>query len=165
MPDDVVLDLAEALASFDALAKQKPAAEPADPVEELRAALTKVLERATTAAPRLEEEDTVSRARQAYVAALLRILDYMLFQPSGEQGLYRQANIALGFVRHIETSRLAALQIGRSVKDDRLANDVQALRARIQEMAESRSRVREEARARQRKALPSEASHAPQKVD
>lgn len=126
-----------------------------DPVEQLRAALDAVIGRAQHTALRLEEEDSVSRSRQAYVASILRLLDYMLMTPTSMDAASKQAAVALGYIRHIETSRLAALQIGRTVRDEKLSTAVQGLRQQMAALAEKRSAVtleeRERARAKVRK--------------
>lgn len=134
-------DLGQALTSFVPPASE---ADADDPIEQLRAALDAVMTRASAVAVRLEDEDSVSRSRQAYVASILRLLDYMLMEPQSMDAASKQAAIALGYVRHIETSRLAALQIGRTVRDEKLATAVQSMRQKMAELADRRANVKVE---------------------
>ena len=120
----------------------------ADPIEQLRAALDAVIVRAQNTAVRLEEQDSVARSRQAYVAAILRMLDYLLMTPTSMDAAGKQAAVALGYIRHIETSRLAALQIGRTVRDEKLTVAVQTMRQQLADLAEKRSAVKMEAKER-----------------
>lgn len=121
-----------------------------DPIVELKQALDRVLTRASAVSVSLEDEDSVSRSRQAYVASILRLLDYMLMEPHSMDAAQKQALVALGYVRHIETSRLAALQIGRTVRDEKLAAAVQTMRQKLAEVSDRRADVKLEAAARAR---------------
>jgi len=139
-------DLSSALAPF---ASPEAGSETGDQmVEQLRAALDAVLVRASVASPRLEEEDSVARSRQAYVAAILRLLDYLLMTPTSMDAAAKQGAIALGYVRHIETSRLAALQLGRTVRDGKLSDAVQKMRQELSLLSDKKALVQNEARDR-----------------
>lgn len=145
------VDLERALTSFNTLGAAAPKAEPpSDPVEDLAAALSAVLTRARSSEVVLEQEDTVARSRQAYTLAILKLLDYLALDPKSLKERGEQAKVALGYIRHIETSRLAALQIGRSTGDAKLATAVATLRAKVDDLASKKAAVMNEVEERRR---------------
>ena len=140
-------DLASALESFEKVGSE-PVKPDEDPAELLRLALNVVIERAQRTQVVLEAEDTVARSRQAYAAAIIKILDYLLLPAFDSKTAEGQAKVAVAYVRHIETSRLAALQIGRSVRDESLQTEVLRLREKLAGLADQRAATMADERAR-----------------
>lgn len=143
-------DVAAALESFDALAV-KPE-DKKDAATLLKEALDAIIREGDGLAADLEQVDSVAASRQAYVAGILRIRQFLI-EPKYGKDAVEQAKVALGYVRHIESSRLAALQIGRSVKDESLARAVQDLRQQVVDLADKRAKVLAEVKERKVAAL------------
>lgn len=107
----------------------------------------------------LLRDDTTARVRRNYVLALNRLYQFMrnnfdetvitdkltgenhLVQIPNAKAQIEQAKVALGYVRHLESMNLAALQLGRNPKDSELKQQVQEMRAQMSELAAARSRV------------------------
>jgi hypothetical protein len=100
--------------------------------------------------------DAVSASRVAYISALVTILKFLrrptrVLAPQEDPEAppayidnndlaKEQARISLGYIKHAETKLLAALQIGRSVKDGALQDEVADLRGQISKLADYRAK-------------------------
>ena len=107
----------------------------------------------------LLRDDTTARVRRTYVLTLNRLYQFMrnsfnetvvTDKETGEKTLVRipnvkaqveQAKVALGYIRHLESMNLAALQLGRNPKDDVLREQVAEIRGKVSELAAERSRI------------------------
>lgn len=107
----------------------------------------------------LLRDDTTARVRRTYVLTLNRLYQFMrnnfdesvitthetgekvLVQIPNVKAQIEQAKVALGYVRHLESMNLAALQLGRNPKDDELKRQVAEMRGKMSELAAARSRV------------------------
>lgn len=88
----------------------------------------------------LFETDTTTPSRLTYVASILRLLAFIR-EPSFEAGHKEaQAKLALSYIRHAESTQLAAIQVGRTAGDGELAKTVQDLRRKVTEVAEQKAR-------------------------
>ena len=88
--------------------------------------------------------DTTAKGRVVYVTAYLKLLSY-LKQPFADAKMREgQAKVALGFIRHAEMTNLAAMKLGRTTSDDRLAEEVMTLRTDLKALAEARASVIQE---------------------
>jgi hypothetical protein len=125
-----LLNLDMALSPFEA---------PSSPIgEALVKTLQATLSLDTASDDDLMQEDTVQKHRLLYVVSLLRLLGVLR---SGAVHPVDQAKLALGYIRHAESQGLAALQFGRSVADDKLAEEVRVLRERLAETAERKAKA------------------------
>ena len=96
----------------------------------------------------LDQVDIPVVKRGNYTLALIRIGEILRLQPNTFAERLHQAKLATSFVQQMERSGLAALQLGRSAKDDHLAEDVLQLRQQVDALA--RYRAEAEVRARDR---------------
>lgn len=81
-------------------------------------------------------QDSVQRSRLVYVVSLLRLLDFLRKDATGNDTLQEsQAKLALAYIRHAESSGLGSIQIGRTRKEAELVAEVQALRRQNDEVA------------------------------
>ena len=113
----------------------------------------------------LQQDDATARIRRTYILTLNRIYQFMrknfdtttvLVMPPKDVGgdpavksfdvpnvkaQIEQAKVALGYVRHLESMKLSALQLGKNPKDNELKQQVAELRAQLAGLAEARSRL------------------------
>jgi hypothetical protein len=110
----------------------------------------------------LLRDDTTARVRRTYVLTLNRLYQFMrnnfdetvitdkitgenhLIQMPNVKAQIEQAKVALGYVRHLESMNLAALQLGRNPKDEELKRQVAEMRGQMADLAAARSRVRDD---------------------
>lgn len=84
-------------------------------------------------------QDTASSARIAYVLSLYRLNRFLRWSPESFGQLAVQAKIAQAHIRHIESSQLAALQLGRHRADELLDSAVNEARKRLDELARKKA--------------------------
>lgn len=88
----------------------------------------------------LARVDAVAVSRQAYVLALLRVVDYLRHTPASNDFAHKQAIAAIAYVRHIESpAGRKQLQMGRTVHDEKLEDTVLKLRAEVEQLAQDRA--------------------------
>lgn len=110
----------------------------------------------------LQRDDTTARVRRTYVLTLNRLYQFMRqnfattpwidkdtgvvveLQVPNVKAQIEQAKVALGYVRHLESMNLAALQLGRNPKDDELKRQVAEMRGQMADLAAARSRVKDD---------------------
>jgi len=90
---------------------------------------------------RLIYHDTAATARMAYVVSLLRLLRFLRRRAADFSQESLQAKIAQAHIRHVESSQLAALQIGRSRADEMLEVAVAEVRSRLNNLASTRAKL------------------------
>lgn len=106
----------------------------------------------------LVRDDPVARIRRTYVLALNRLYQFLrnnfnetvtdtrdgekiLVQIPNAKAQIEQAKVALGYVRHLETTKLEALQLGKGAKDGALVAEVAKLRQEMGRLADVRGQL------------------------
>jgi len=89
-------------------------------------------------------QDSAQISRVVYVTALLRLASALRSQPRSLREELTQGNLALGYVKHIESANLRAMHFGRNQADQQLAVEVGSLRQKLSELASYKARNREE---------------------
>lgn len=80
--------------------------------------------------------DNAQLARLSYVTGYLRLLDYLRRSHGDDSRANQfQARLALDFVKHMETTQLSVLQLGRKGVDGKLEQRVNEMRAELHKLA------------------------------
>lgn len=139
MPDAKSKQVAEALAPFqDELDKATEALETALSSLDTLPDLTEFSEN------ELVQQDSAQISRVVYVTALLRLASALRSQPRTLREELTQANLGLGYVKHIESANLKAMHFGRNQADQQLAVEVGSLRQKLSDLATYRAKNRED---------------------
>lgn len=125
-----VLDLEKALAEFEA----RP---------ELQDAINKALGATLDITFATDEElagvDTQQKSRLAYVVGLMKLLNFLREPAISASKKEAQAKLAFAYVRHAETSGFRGMGIGRTSSDEKLLEEIQALRAKLLALSTARA--------------------------
>ncbi len=94
---------------------------------------------------KVTDEDLVSLdashiIRLTYIVSYIRLLRFL--RKDNPEETEAQARLGLYFLKHAESAKLQALQMGRSAKDEKLADEVARLRNEVTRIAEYRSKAR-----------------------
>lgn len=89
----------------------------------------------------IQRVDATAVSRQNYVLSLLRLSEYLLTDPQGSKAAGEQAKVSMEYIRHVETSKLGALRLGRTAADESLADEITRLRAEVSDVAKRRAQV------------------------
>ncbi len=96
----------------------------------------------------VESDDVVRRARQAYILSYLRIIAFLVQPPQSQLDHFRQATIAMSYVKHIESLDGDPLKLKdkRRLGSEELQKRLKELRTgvmAIREIREERRTIRE----------------------
>ena len=116
-------------------------------LERLMAALARgaaygELDLAVVAEKDLNEADTAYFYRLNWVISLVRLWHFLRRQPKDFDQEDRQAVVALGFLKHIESDEKRRLLLGRRKSDDTLAAQVDELTVKLTRIVEMKQKAR-----------------------
>jgi hypothetical protein len=89
----------------------------------------------------LMETDATAQARRLYIGSLLRLWTFMAQRPMSQDIEEKQARLALGYVKHIEGSKSLSLNLGKTVADDKLVEEVNTLRNEMASLVKKRKGI------------------------